>query len=50
LIDGATLAACVTDHDADRARITGSDGKRLRRMAEALSDPRHPAWMLLPSS
>lgn len=48
LDDAATLAACITDHAAERDRIKGSDGKRLRHLAEALADPLHPSWRLLP--
>lgn len=49
LADAATLAACITDHAAERARLKGSDGKRLRHLAVQLADPRHPAWLALPA-
>lgn len=48
LTDAATLAACITDHRSELARLRGSDGRRLRHLAEALADPRHAAWLLLP--
>jgi hypothetical protein len=48
LTDAATLAACITAPAAERARLKGSDTKRLRHLAEALDDRRHPAWRLLP--
>lgn len=48
LSDAATLAACITDQAAERARLKGSDGKRLRHLAHQLADPRNPAWLRLP--
>jgi hypothetical protein len=48
LFDAATLAACITDHAAELARLKGSDVKRLRHLADALADRRHPAWLSLP--
>ena len=48
LSDAATLAACITDHAAERARLKGSDGKRLRHLAQHLADLRNPAWLRLP--
>jgi hypothetical protein len=40
LQDAAVLAACITDHAAALSRLGGSDRKRIRHLAEALSDPR----------
>jgi hypothetical protein len=48
LFDAATLAACITDHAAELTRLKGSDGRRLRHLADALSNSRHPAWLSLP--
>jgi hypothetical protein len=48
LFDAAALAACITDHATERNRLQGSDGKRLRTLATALADHRHPAWLSLP--
>jgi hypothetical protein len=49
LSDAAVLAATITDHAAERARLKGSDGKRLRHLRDQLSDERHPAWLRLPA-
>jgi hypothetical protein len=49
LSDAAVLAATITDHGAERARLKGSDGKRLRHLREQLADERHPAWLRLPA-
>jgi hypothetical protein len=38
----------MTDPATERARIKGSDSKRLRHLAQTPADPRHPAWRLLP--
>ena len=50
LFDAAVLAATITDHRAERARLKGSDGKRLRHVAAELANPRHPAWLRLPEA
>jgi hypothetical protein len=48
LRDAALLAALITDHRSELARLQGSDRKRLRRLREALADPLQDAWQLLP--
>jgi hypothetical protein len=48
LSDAAVLAACITDHAGERARLKGSDRKRLGYLYAELNDPRHPAWLQLP--
>jgi hypothetical protein len=48
LTDAATLAARITNHASELARLKGSDGKRLRHLAGALANPRHRAWLLRP--
>lgn len=48
LRDGALLAALITDHRTEFARLQGSDRKRLRRLRDALADPLQDAWLLLP--
>lgn len=48
LRDGALLAALITDHRKELARLQGSDRKRLRRLRDALADPLQDAWLLLP--
>ena len=48
LRDGALLAALITDHRTELARLQGSDRKRLRRLRDALADPLQDAWLLLP--
>lgn len=48
LRDAALLAALITDHRSELARLQGSDRKRLRRLREALADPLQDAWLLLP--
>jgi hypothetical protein len=50
LFDAAVLAACITDHATERNRLKGTDRKRLRALAIALADHRHPAWLSLPES
>jgi hypothetical protein len=50
LSDAAVLASTITDHATERARLKGSDGKRLRYLRDQLSDERHPAWLRLPVS
>lgn len=50
LQDAAVLAACITDHATELGRMAGSDRKRLRMLAKALSDSTHPAWLVLDSS
>jgi hypothetical protein len=47
LRDAAVLAACITDHAVELARLGGSDRRRLRTLASALADPTHPAWLVL---
>ena len=47
LFDAAALAACLTDHGTERNRLKGSDSKRLRTLATALADRRHPGWLSL---
>jgi hypothetical protein len=47
LQDAAVLAACITDHRAELARLTGSDRQRIAHLARELADPRHPAWLTL---
>jgi hypothetical protein len=49
LSDAAVLAATITDHSTERARLKGSDGKRLRHLWSELADERHPAWLGLPA-
>ena len=41
------LAACITDHATELRRLGGSDRKRLRTLAQALSDSTNPAWLAL---
>lgn len=48
LRDAALLASLVTDHRRELGRLHGSDRKRLRHLAKALSDPFDDAWLLLP--
>lgn len=45
LQDAAVLAACITDHSDELGRLAGSDRKRIRHLADALSDPSDPAWL-----
>ena len=47
LQDAAALAACITDHATELGRLGGSDRKRLRTLAQALSDSTNPAWLAL---
>jgi hypothetical protein len=47
LFDAAALAACITDHADEQTRLKGSDTKRLRVLASALAEKRHPAWLAL---
>ena len=47
LDDIALLASLVTDHKGYIERLHGSDRKRLRAVAEALSDPNASSWMRL---
>lgn len=49
LRDAALLAALITDHRTELARLQGSDRKRLRVLREALADPLQDAWLLLPN-
>src|SRR5437764_2530119 len=48
LSDAAALAACISDHPAERARLVGSDRGRLLHLAEELANPTHAAWLALP--
>ncbi|WP_146842516.1 hypothetical protein [Cellulomonas composti] len=48
LRDAALLAALITDHLRELARLQGSDRKRLLRLRDALADPQQDAWLLLP--
>lgn len=48
LRDAALLAALITDHRKELARLQGSDRKRLRLLRKALADPLQDAWLLLP--
>jgi len=47
LQDAAVLAACIIDHATELRRLGGSDRKRLRTLAEALSDTTNSAWLAL---
>ena len=47
LEDAALLASLITDHANALSQLHGSDKKRLRKAAEALSDPNEPSWLLL---
>jgi hypothetical protein len=49
LTDAAALAACITEHPAERARLAGSDRGRLTHLAKELADPSHAAWLVLPA-
>ena len=49
LADAAALAATITDHAAERVRLTGSDPKRIRALSDGLRSPTHPAWLSLTS-
>jgi len=46
--DAALLAALITDHDSELARMHGSDRRRIRALAARLESPRNPAWVQLP--
>lgn len=48
LRDAALLASLITDHQRELGRLQGSDRKRLRHLTNALRDPLHDAWLLLP--
>lgn len=48
LADAAALAACISDHATERARLTGSDRGRLLHLTRELADSTHPAWLALP--
>lgn len=48
LTDAAALAACINDHPAERARLTGSDRSRLLHLTKELANPTHSAWLALP--
>jgi hypothetical protein len=50
LHDAALLAALLTDHSHERTRLHGSDQHRLTALAQMLSDPYHPAWIVLPNN
>ncbi|BBZ03936.1 hypothetical protein MCHIJ_33730 [Mycolicibacterium chitae] len=45
LDDAAVLACAATDPVADRARMIGSDAKRIRALWAALADQDHPSWI-----
>ncbi|MEG0619745.1 MAG: hypothetical protein RR477_01275, partial [Raoultibacter sp.] len=47
LDDVALLASLITNHKEVLDELHGSDRKRLRAAAEALSDPNDSAWMKL---
>ncbi len=47
LDDVALLASFIADHKACLDELHGSDKKRLRAVAKALSDPENSAWKLL---
>lgn len=47
LEDAALLASLITDHAGALSQLHGSDKKRLRKAAEALSDPNESSWLLL---
>ncbi|MBQ9042055.1 MAG: hypothetical protein IJ111_04490 [Eggerthellaceae bacterium] len=47
LEDAALLASLITDHAVVLSQLHGSDRKRLRKAADALSDPNEPSWLLL---
>lgn len=47
LQDAAVLAACIIDHATELNRLGGSDRKRIRILAQALSDSSSPAWLVL---
>ncbi len=47
LFDAAVLAACITYHATEIARLGGSDRKRIAHLAEHLADPQHKAWLAL---
>lgn len=49
LRDGALLAATITDHRTEFSRLKGSDRSRIRHLHQALTDPRHIAWLSLPT-
>ena len=47
LQDAAVLAACITDHATELSRLGGSDRKRIRILARALSDSSSLPWLVL---
>ncbi len=48
-LDDAVLLACaLTDPLADATRMVGSDRRRVRVPSDALADPTHRAWLLVP--
>lgn len=47
LDDAALLASLIDDHKSCVARLHGSDGKRLRAVAEALEDAEDSSWRKL---
>ncbi|MGW4636338.1 hypothetical protein [Nocardia sp. NPDC004415] len=49
LEDAATPLCGVTDPDADRQRMIGSDRKRLQALHTRLSDSRHGSWLQVPA-
>ena len=48
LEDAALLASLISDHATELERLQGSDKKRLKVIASALSDENNPAWLKLP--
>jgi hypothetical protein len=47
LNDAAVLAATITDHARELARLKGTDLARLRLVVKALEDSNHPSWLAL---
>jgi len=48
LEDAALLASFITNHAGELQRLKGSDQKRLRKVASALANYNHPAWLKIP--
>ena len=48
LDDAAILASAIGNPIVERVDLTGSDPVRLERLSEALADPQHPSWLLVP--
>lgn len=48
-LDDAALLACIVEQPlAEAARLQGSDRRRLQALANALADPNHRSWLLMP--